>query len=239
MTTDPPEEASSHPRWFWWVLAGLVVLAVAAALLVLRAAEPQGGAHRPSRAQTPDQIHPTSRPEEQAGWRFRVYPAGTIGPPAQHERARVKAQRKPLVEAVRRLFDALYFSPTGARPAVRETFSPPAARRWLAAPSGPPNGVKGLRTVTRSASIGVDARTATQAAADVRIVARGRIGRERARFAQEATLWLERAGRRWKVIAFEASRRELPSGSRGAKGGRGGRSHSGRRRHHEKGGAQQ
>lgn len=211
-TRSPKENDSPRRRWPLLALAGAAALVIAAGFLILRAGdEPPRGARGQGSGRPFDQLHPTARPLDQAPWRIRVYLAGSVAKPAPRERARVKAQRKPLVDTVRALFDTRYFSPeAAARPVAKDTFTRSAARRWLAARSGPPQRLKRLRTVLRSARIGVDARTAGRAAAAVRIVARGRVDDRRALFSEEATLWLERERRQWHVIAFDTDRRQLP-----------------------------
>lgn len=216
----PKENASSHRRRLGLALAGVIALVIAAAALMQRTGDQPGrGARSEGSGQPLDQLHPTRRPIEQAPWHIRVYAAGALAAPTARQRARVEGQRKLLVDAVRALFDARYFSPeAAAEPVAKDTFTDAAARRWLAARSGPPPVLTRLRTVVRSARIGVDAPTAKRAAAAVRIVARGRIDERRAKFAEEATLWLERVRRKWRVIAFETGRRELPL--HGAPGGK-------------------
>ena len=212
MAKRSPEDPTSPRRGLLFLLlAGVLIFGLATVLLILSAGdEPRPNAQGQGGGPPPDQIHPTKRPIEQAPWRIHVYPAGAVTKLTAHQRARVKTQRERLADSVRNLFDAQYFSPeAAARPVAEKTFAPAAARRWLSARSGPPQGLAKLRTVARTARIGVNARTAKQAAATVRIVARGRRGQREARFAQVATLWLERAGGRWRVIAFVTDRREL------------------------------
>jgi hypothetical protein len=161
---------------------------------------------RPARPRTV-----ASPPEvNHARWRIRHHATGGLGRLTKAQRRRVGAQAPHVAALVKRVFDTLFLDPARGNRVVRASFTRPAARTWLGLrAAGPPRGTSRLALVARRAQLSLDARSATQAVASVRLKARGRIDRRRFRLRHEATLWLERSPGKWRVVAYTVSQRPV------------------------------
>jgi hypothetical protein len=146
---------------------------------------------------------------EQASWSIRAYPAGLLAPLRKKEKARLRDQRKKLSSILREVYDALFFHPGGARRVLRRWFTARSARALLRSRVGPPSGTELLRTTKRVAVIGIDASSARRAAARVRLQARLLKDDRWLRIRHLSTLWFERSGGGWEIIAFDVDQEQV------------------------------
>jgi hypothetical protein len=146
---------------------------------------------------------------EQAPWRVRVFPAGTGGKPGAAQMKAIKGQRDDLEGTVTAVYDALLLQPAAIKSMSGKELTPDVAAALERSKLSPSSEVEELRTTKRRARIGIQAKGARHAAARLDVTARALVDGEDVRFRQQITMWLERAGRGWKVVAFEGSQRQL------------------------------
>lgn len=184
---------------------GLVVLGA----LVLGARDSQDTAPAPP----PSPVEkPSPPPIEQASWRIEVRPAGATGAMSKSERRRLRAQRPRAAELVRSVYEALFLRPQARRGAIDARFAPVARRSFRRLDGvGMPDGVVRVKTIVRAARIAIEAPRARHAVAAVRVRARGRAGPRTVRVFHRSTLWLERSGRRWRVMAYNVEQTPVRS----------------------------
>jgi hypothetical protein len=191
------------------LIIGAVVLAVSVILLVLLWGRGDGAA--PTSSTTHERPSgPAPLPIAQAPWRVSAFPAGNLKHLRRPDKRLIRDQRPRLARFVRGLYDALFLERGAARAIVRNRFTPAAARSFVASRHlGAPPDAADVKTLARRATIGIQAPGARRAVALVRVRARGRVGARRWRVTHESTLWLERAGRGWRVIAFDVEQRPV------------------------------
>lgn len=184
------------------VVAAMVVVASATAWFFLR---PGGGITSA----------PPSRGLDQARWKITTRAVGVARATAK-EKALVR-RRKPAVAAlVKDVYDALLLDRDARRKAIRRYFTASAGKAFFA------RGVDiakraAVETRRRRADIGIDAHSATRAAASVTVVATVGDGKRRERVMHRASLYLEKQRRGWQVIAFAVDQRGAGN-ARAAKG---------------------
>lgn len=159
-------------------------------------------------ADEPPGAGPSRQPERRiahAQWHVRAerVGGGRLAKPLQR---RAPVLRRSAVTAVKRSYGALFGS-RRRRAALRGSFSRRAARVLLRSRAGVPERARLLATVRRRARVRLQGPRLTRAAAEVRVVARIRLGKRRVRLVHDALLWLERTKRTWRVIAFEFDQR--------------------------------
>jgi hypothetical protein len=166
---------------------------------------------RPHRAA--DSSNPRAAPAPEirhAPWHVVKYGAGAVGHVTRADRRRVEFYGRRAGTLVRGVYDALFLEPRRLGRIVRASFATTAARSFLRLESaGAPAKVERLRIVSRRARIGVDARSAKRAVASVWLRAAGLAGERRFLLLHEATLWLQRTKRGWRVIAYDVKQRPV------------------------------
>jgi hypothetical protein len=172
---------------------------VAAAILVLMNPDPTGGG-----AVTPQATIPTQPALKQARWHVAKK---IIGPRAGAKGTVLKLQAAAAGDVVKQFYDALLIEPGTFEEVAREHVSPAAARALAGAGIATGKDLDRLQTLRRAASISLEAPSGARAAATVRIKLRGLAGEKRVFLQHASTLWLERTGKKWQVIAFEADQR--------------------------------
>jgi hypothetical protein len=146
---------------------------------------------------------------DQAPWKIKVHVAGALGGPTKKERARVDAQRKSLRQLVREIYTAMFLARGELKDVVDRRFSPLAAAALKKSDAGLPEGATSVQTTTRDARVSVDAQRANQAGATVTLRFKAVVKGEPLRVGHRATLWMERTGRHWSVIAFDVKQGRL------------------------------
>jgi hypothetical protein len=187
----------------------LVGLALVGLALFLGRTE-QEGSH-PRRGAEADGTEPATLPKiTHARWRVDKFPAGAVGGMTKAEVRRLKAQGPKVGRLVRSLYDTLFLEPERLGRVVRASFAGSAARSFLSLDSsGPPDRATRVKLVTRKARIGIDAQASKHAVASVTVAARGSASGRSFRLVHEATLWLERWRRGWRVIAYDLEQRPV------------------------------
>jgi hypothetical protein len=162
----------------------------------------------PTRTPSTSTPHSVAAPGvHQADWKLATFPAGGVGTGhlSKQAKARVKAQREPLVALVEDVYDAMFLAPDNAQKVVHERFEAAAGASVLAKKIGLPAGVEEVKITKRSARIGIYVQGAKTAAARVKVIGSAVKNGHRSAFKHESTLWLERTDRAWKIIGFDVS----------------------------------
>jgi hypothetical protein len=193
-------------------VAALVAAATALGVLVVLAIVARGDQEaRPAPRPTPAEEPSPSR-IVQAQWRIEVRAAGATRAMSKRDRRRLRAQRPRTAKLVRSLYEALYLRPGARSAAIDAAFSPVAGRSFRRLDAiGMPERATRVKTLVRSARVSIEAPRARRAVAAVRVRARGRVGARTVRLFHRATLWLERSGARWRVVAYDVEQAPVPS----------------------------
>jgi hypothetical protein len=187
--------------------AALGSLAILAAVLLAG-----NGGSEPPRPE-PRRLPPPgseSRALEQASWKIRSFAAGGPGRITKRDRRDAKRHADRIAGLVRHVYDALFLSPRDKKRVLKARFTRRAARAlYEARRIGLPARADNVKTLARAARIGVDASSHRNAVVTVTLRARGVVGARSFRVRHRSILWLQRAGGRWNVIAFDASQRRV------------------------------
>lgn len=139
----------------------------------------------------------------QARWSFDTGPAGGIGKLTKQQATALRRQRGPLRTMVKSVYGALFLNPSALPGVLRSSFTPDAARSFRRAQAG--IAVAGtVRTTYRGAEISMQPLDGVRRAVATVAVRAVDVDGER-RMLHRATLWLERPGTKWKVVAFDVA----------------------------------
>lgn len=189
-------------RYLIGIALGLLV-ALLLGLGVLQWTQPGGGGGGAARAPEAPPGSVAAPRIEQARWEIRAQPVGTLSRPSKKARQRFQAQRKPLGETVRDIYNSVFLAPSSAPGVVRRSFTQRAAAALGRLKVGLPARAEGVRMKRRTAALAIDMAGAARATAKVRLVAKATVGGERVALKHVAALYLTRQGRGWTVFAFE------------------------------------
>ena len=189
--------APSQKRLVWPVAIALSCSMVVALLLYLPTRATIDTSGGPATIAAPGVV--------QAAWDVKAFPAGGAGVDrlTKTDKKHIAAQREPLAALITHLYDALFLQPDRLEGVLRTSFTAPAAKRAASAKLGLPARASEVRTKRRVARVGIHMQGATRAAARVVVAGRAVVQGRAAKFKHEATLWLERNRKTWKVIAFD------------------------------------
>jgi hypothetical protein len=141
---------------------------------------------------------------KQAKWSIKTFPSAALKKLSPQEKLRIRSQKPRLEELAQEVYDALFLASEAERADVlNERFTARAARALLSSGAGTTDQMSLVKTISRKARIGIDASSARQAAATVKIRARAFVDDELVRINHQSTLWLQRIGSEWMAIAFE------------------------------------
>lgn len=160
-------------------------------------------------AEAPGSASPSVAAPDQPSWRISAWAAGTLGRSSKAALRLVDRRRPEVAAVIERAYDALFLDPGSLDRVLRATFSPTAARALRKSRAGLPTDPSDVRIVKRNAAIGIESSKGNQAAARVTLVAKLRSGSKSVRLSHRATLWMERTGRSWKVVAFDLRQKRL------------------------------
>ena len=178
----------------------VVALALASAVAVAGCQDSQP----PSSSPEPSPTEASPSPQiPQAKWKMKTQSVGRLGKLSNKQKRRHKAQRPRIKRVVREVYAALFLEPDAIREVISERFSRRAGRALLRAGPGFRPGAERVRTLTRHASIGLQAHTPSSAAAKIFVRARAKGPGAVVRLRHRATMWMQRIDGEWRVIGFE------------------------------------
>ena len=182
-------------------LLALLALVAVVSLTGGRPAERRQDAARPTPTPTPTATAPTAI--AQAPWQIRSAPADVSARVTKAQRREVARQARRVSRVLKRVYGALFLRPETRRSVLRDHLVPHAARALHRSGAGFPAKAQRVKTVRRLARISVDPLGPRRAVVAVTLRVRGLVEGNVARVRHRATLWLQRSGGSWKVIAFE------------------------------------
>lgn len=178
-------------------MIGAALLAVAAVAALFFLSRGEGGERTGSEAPAPT---PT---DQHAAWKVTVVAQPIKGKPTRGETRAARDQEDALAAAVSRVHDALILGAEDVAELEGGSATADATKAMAESPlaSGTdPDAIEASRRATR---ISVEADRARRAVARTTIKATVTQSDGDTDVTYETTMWLERAGRRWRVIAFE------------------------------------
>jgi hypothetical protein len=195
------ERRGSPTLWIGLVLA--LVAAILVSLIVLR----ESG-EAPSRPGATSSDGGSTLPSiRQAKWRIR---AEVIGRPLPKKRRdNLIRHRDRIATSIKQAYEGLFLDPGRLRSSLRGVVATAAARQLIREDAGVPARATRVKTIARRARIWIQPGPFRRAAAKVVIRARATLGRRTQRVRHVATLWLERRGSKWKVVAYDFNKRPL------------------------------
>jgi len=193
-----------NDRQFWLPLVG--VFAVAVIVFAVGTSEPDAlrAVPAPLAAGEPAPAAPAALP--QARWAAHTFVAGARGPLTKAAKRAIDRQRVPAEAAVLRVVDALVLDAPALAAMAGEELAPSAAKALAASRLQPPRAMTNVQTVKRVAAVGIEASSASRGAAKVAVWLKGELDGKKVRLAIRATLWLERRGAAWQIVAFDGTR---------------------------------
>jgi hypothetical protein len=191
-----------------WI--GVAVIAVAGTIALIAVFWPRHSPppRPPTASSTTESPTPTPRVLRQARWHTNVFAAAIIGKVTKKDRKAARTQGLRASRGIEHVYDKLLLDPSAAPQVIHSHFKAAAARSFLHADIQLPRTLTRVQITHRAVQIGVNARTARNAIATVRVLLKGVQNSKRIKLQHEATLWLERVHWAWKVLAFRA--RQVP-----------------------------
>lgn len=154
-------------------------------------------------------IQAVDQAPEQARWKVRIFPAGTGGRPSRSQIKAINRQIDAVQGTATTVYDALLLQPAALEAMSGKEVSKEAAAALTRSKLTPPADLEDLQTTDRRARIGIRANGVRHAAARFTVTAKGVVDGSKVRFRQKVTMWLERSGGRWTVVAFDGSQRPI------------------------------
>ncbi|MGH2807357.1 MAG: hypothetical protein ACRDKT_08775 [Actinomycetota bacterium] len=184
------------------LMAGLLALALAALVWVALVTT---GDHRTTVA-TPESV---AAPEVvQPDWRMDVSVEGRQGKLTKADKDAFNKARPALATLIEDVYDGIFLEPGTLDDVIAQTFTKKAAAS-LPKDLGFPAGVANVEILRRRAHVGVEARGARHAAAELTVVAKAEVNERTVKLRHDATLWLEKESGDWKVIGYDVTQRPL------------------------------
>lgn len=145
----------------------------------------------------------------QADWQVKAYPAPGAGGITKENRAVFLREKDDVVATIQQLYEALFLKPRAVERSVRATLTPAASKVLAGSRIGLHDQVEDVETTTRFVKVGIQVDEGLRAAAVVRVEARALRKSSPIKVWHRAKLWLEKDGREWKVVAFDAEQGRL------------------------------
>lgn len=193
-------------RKYLVAIASGLLMALLLVLGALQWAHLGGGG---SRAEAPERPAGTvGAPRiEQARWKVHAAPAGTLSKPSKRAMKQFRAQRRPLGQTVRDIYNTTFLVPESAGDTVKQSFSKTASTAFNRLKLGLPRGAEAVVIKRRTARLAIDVAGARRATVRVHVIARGLVKEDRFGLEHTATLYLTRSSKEWRVVAFEVDQR--------------------------------
>jgi hypothetical protein len=143
----------------------------------------------------------------QARWRIH---SEVIGRPLPKKRRdNVMRHRARIAAGIKQVYEGLFLDPARLGKSLRGVATSTAARHLIREGAGVPARASRVKTLARKARIWIQPGSFRRAAAKVIVRARATMGERTRRVRHVATLWLERWGSKWKVVAYDFKERPL------------------------------
>lgn len=146
----------------------------------------------------------------QAAWEVKAYPAPGPSGVTKDSREAFARERDDVVGTIQRLYEALFLKPDAVEKTVRVALTPAASKVLDGSRIGLHDKVEDVKTTARFVKVGIQADDGLRAAAVVRVEARALRQSSPIHVWHRAKLWLEKDGKTWKVVAFDAEQGRLP-----------------------------
>jgi hypothetical protein len=183
------------------LMAGLLAAAIAALVwLSLLTTQDHTLTTVPESVAAPEVVQPD--------WRMDVSVEGREGRLSKADKTAFNNARPSVATLIEDVYDGIFLEPGTLKDVVAQTFTKAAAAS-LPKDLGFPAGVSNVEILRRRANVGIEARGARHAAAEITVAAEGIVNEKSVRLLHDATLWLEREEGEWNVIAFEVTQRPL------------------------------
>jgi hypothetical protein len=138
-----------------------------------------------------------------------AHATGGLGKLSNKEKRRLKEQKPRVRKFVREIYAALFLDPDSMEAVLVDKFTRRAGRALIRSGAGFRAGAESVRTLARKATIGIQARTASLAAAKVKVRAKATSESEIVKLRHRSTLWLQRKNGRWRVIGFRVDQERV------------------------------
>ena len=195
------ERRISPTIWFGLVVA--LVAAILVSVIVLRE-----GREAPSRPGATSSDGRSTLPSiRQAKWSIRSEVIGRPLPKKRRDNA--MRQRARIAAGIKQAYEGLFLDPARLRRSLRGVATPAAARHLIREGAGVPVRATRVKTLARKARIWIQPGSLRRAVAKVVVRARATMGGKTRRVRHVATLWLERRGSKWRVVAYDFNERPV------------------------------
>jgi hypothetical protein len=139
-------------------------------------------------------------------WDTATAAIGMHGSLDKSQRARFEVQRKRLRTTVEGLVDASILEPSTLGAAARKSMTASAATAFRKAAPLVPAKATAVEAIRRTGRIGIQAPAFKAAAATMKVTMKARVDGRAVTWRNNMTLWLERDGNEWRVLAFDFER---------------------------------
>ena len=195
------ERRISPTIWFGLVVA--LVAAILVSVIVLRE-----GREAPSRPGATSSDGGSTLPSiRQAKWSIRSEVIGRPLPKKRRDNA--MRQRARIAASIKQAYEGLFLDPARLRRSLRGVATTTAARHLIREGAGVPVRATRVKTLARKARIWIQPGSLRRAVAKVVVRARATMGGKTRRVRHVATLWLERRGSKWRVVAYDFNERPV------------------------------
>ncbi len=139
-------------------------------------------------------------------WDTAAFPVGMHRALDRNQRARFEVQRARVRTVTHDLIDALMLDPSRITDAARSSMTSSAARAIRRAIPLTPERATAVEAIRRVGRIGIQAPAFKAAAAEMKVTLRAVVDGRTVKWRNNVTLWMERDGKSWRVLAFDLDR---------------------------------
>ena len=139
-------------------------------------------------------------------WDTAAFPVGMHRALDRSQRARFETQRTRVRIVAQGLVEALMLDPASVAAASRASMTSSAATAIRRATPLVPARATAVEAIRRVGRIGIQAPAFKAAAAELKVTLRATIDGRTVKWRDNVTLWMERDGRTWRVLAFDIDR---------------------------------
>ena len=139
-------------------------------------------------------------------WDTAAFPVGMHRALDRKQRARFETHRTSVRMMTHDLVDALMLDPARVAAASRASMTSSAAKAIRQAIPLVPARATAVEAIRRVGRIGIQTPAFKAAAAEMKVTLRATVDGRTVKWRDNVTLWLERDGRTWRVLAFDIDR---------------------------------